>query len=190
MQVSRIAWGVLLALASACAGFELFSKPPVPAGVPRIEFQNARFDGEHLFGRLLVGAVGGAVTIDARLKAHSTVHIEGVLDCATNQPVYFLQVDGAATEPLDRDLLTLTEGRWYGRDLGLLVFAKDLAEEPIPQCILARIVFLAEPNDAQERPRAEIIVRVEQTAAPIPSGSRPDQEPDAGIPGSQAPDAG
>jgi hypothetical protein len=169
-----VAGGSVLALASACVLFRA-SEPNARAdGAPRIEFQNARFDGEYLMGRLLVGAAGGPVTIDARLIRHSTVHVEDVFDCVTHEPLEFLMADSFTTPPRSSELLTLTEGHWYGADLDLLVFAEKLNKRPSPDCIEARLVFLAEPTRGEERASAELTVRVARTTptaqAVLPDG--------------------
>ena len=84
MQVSRVTLcSTVLAVATACAAFRL--EPPASPGTPKLEFQDARFDGKDLHGRILVGAVGGPVILDGRLIAHSTVTVENVLDCLTNE---------------------------------------------------------------------------------------------------------
>lgn len=166
MPMNRVLLGAaVLVLVAACTGlrFRAISQP----GAPKLEFQNARYDGKELHGRLLVGAVGGPVTLDGRLIEHSTVTVEDVFDCATREQVGVM-ADSFPPPPRESELITITEGYWYGADVDLLVLTEEVKTSS-PDCILATIAVWPRATAGKMVVPAELVVRVMKAAPAAPT---------------------
>ncbi|MCY1036911.1 hypothetical protein OV207_36075 [Corallococcus sp. BB11-1] len=121
----------MLLLASACARLQ---KPPPPAQPPLLAFEHVRYDGHTVSGRALIGAQG-PTTVDRRLIENVSLGIDRVTDCATGAAFPTLVAD-FLPEPATRDdLVTLTEGEWFGRDVSFVVFAEPFTPPEGPACI-------------------------------------------------------
>ena len=184
MPVGRLILGSLaLASVVACAGLGLGFQTRESSGVPLLEFQNVRFDGTNLTGRVLVGADGGAITVDARLTPHAIVNVEQVADCATGQPTRYLLADSFIPPPREADLITLLEGHWYGADVSFLIFDETIIGQPSPECLLATVVYWPPSHDPDRDvvTPAKVIVRVERTGASESLPPVADGDGDAGV---------
>lgn len=131
-----------------------------------------------------MGAVGGSITVDARLTPHARVHVEDVSDCLTGKPLNFLMVDSIAPARRAADLLTLPEGHWYGAEVKFLVFNDETSEKPNPACIVATIAYwpVGSGSDYEKLKPAEVAVRVTRSGTSGPAGAAPDGGFDAGVP--------
>lgn len=187
MSVNRLVLGSLvLTLAGACTAFRFLQEPAVAPGTTKIEFENPRIEGKYLVGRVLVGAVGGPVTLDHRLTPHANVQVVDVMDCVTQAPIDFLMWDAVTPEPRDTERITVGEGYWYGADLRLLVYDEALIGKPSPDCILAKVVVVLDPSRTEAQGAySAIVVRAERIHPAPVEPPPPAQGVDAGSPEAQ-----
>ena len=83
----------------------------------RVELLDARFDGRTLHGRLLVTTEEGHLLLDKRLIESVVLTTESVVECETGRRLSFIEMDVLARPPRDEDLLVLTPGYWFGKDV-------------------------------------------------------------------------
>ena len=180
MHLSRsiLAFLAFLFMASACSGFPFFWRAangneglmdPKRASSPArvmLELQNTQYDGEYLSGRLLIGVAEGQVTIDRRLIEHVSVQVESVLDCATGQPVAYIETDSFPKPATEEDFLTLAPGYWYGAGMRFFLFDEKFIGETAPDCIDVTLVLRAKDRHIAARMQ----VRAEN---PVPSSPAP-----------------
>jgi hypothetical protein len=145
----------------------------------RLELQNVSFDGEYLYGRLLVSAVAGRLRIDKRLIESFALSIDSVVDCGTGASLAYVIMDVSAPPLQEADVLTLEPGSWYGKEVRLFLFAEHATHQPLPQCFEAEIVYHA----VDVKNAARMHVRAERSL-PAPSST------DAGTPSQSALDGG
>jgi hypothetical protein len=150
----------------------------VPPPRTLLELQDVHFDGEYLSGRLLVGVAEGKVTLDKRLIENASVEVQSVFDCATEQPVGFLEVDSFPRPARSEDLLTLTPGYWYGANVRFLLFDAKFTGRQAPDCIEVALALRGE--DGGEK--GHLRVRAEQATR------RPPGDGGADSPSEHAPD--
>jgi hypothetical protein len=121
-----------------------FDKPD--GGVPQVELslENARFDGQDLTGRFLVGVSNGHLRLDKRVIGGHTVSVVDVSDCASGQPLDFVVMDSYSRPLREDDILVLAPGYWYGREVSIPLFDKRLDDlQKNPDCVLVKLVFRA-----------------------------------------------
>jgi hypothetical protein len=192
-QFSMMAVLLVLLLLGACAGFPIFRGRPEPANDPTdaadrqtpsaqalLELQNIRYDGEYLSGRFLVGVSEGQLTIDRRLIEHVSVQVESVADCASHQPVGYVETDSFPQPATEQDLLTLTPGYWYGAQVRFFLLDEKVTGDKPPECIEVELALRA----ADRRVAAHLSIRAERsTQLPPDAGSPRTSFEDAGTPG-------
>jgi hypothetical protein len=141
----------------------------------RLELQNISFDGEKLYGRLLVGPTKAKLRIDKRLIESFDLEVDSVVECNTGAGLAYVIMDVLAPPLKEEEILTLAPGFWYGKDVRLFLFAEHATKQPLPQCVEAEIVYHA----LDVKNAARIHVRAERTPPPslIDAGT-----PDAGAP--------
>jgi hypothetical protein len=108
-----------------------------------LELQDTRYDGWTLSGRLLVTPEEGRLRLDKRLIENAALSTNSVTDCATGQPVEFLEMGVRAKRPREEDVLILEPGYWYGKDIRLPLFAEIPGRQRGPECIEADLMFYA-----------------------------------------------
>jgi hypothetical protein len=146
-----------------------------------LEMQDIRYDGQTLSGRILVGAVGGALRLDRRLISSASVNVDAVSDCMTGSPVTFLLVDGFPPAPRDEDLLILKPGYWYGARVLFPLFSERFMGKAGPECIEADVSLLSYGGE----PVGNTHIRaVRPHPSPVDAGALEDvgASPDAGAP--------
>lgn len=173
MRVRRLGFMLITAsLSTACSGFPFWRGEPTASdtGSARVELQlqDARYDGEELTGRLLVGTAEGRLVLDKRLIESMALTTRSVKDCSSNQPVDFLIMDVLASRPRQEDLLVLEPGYWYGKDIQVSLFNERLTGQRGPDCIDAEFAFHALGG----KPVAQMRVRITRT--PPSSTARPE----------------
>jgi hypothetical protein len=139
-----------------------------------MELQGIHYDGGVLSGRVLVGASMDGLRLDRRLVPGIHVNAEAVRECATEQPVPYVVMDGFIPPPQEEDLLVLNQGYWYGSDARFRLFF-----ERGPGCISVELSLLSFDGEraASVRVRAE---RIEQQ--PVDGGVSGEPMPaDAGM---------
>jgi hypothetical protein len=141
-------WGL-----GACGGSFLFWRKPERLDVERtcaakgavvsepgslrakMEMLNVRYDGKSLFGRLLVSPEEKAVCLDKRLIESFALNLDAVAECETGRKLSFLVVDVLAKPLREEDVLAVSPGYWYGRDITLPLFPERGTEQLEPECI-------------------------------------------------------
>jgi hypothetical protein len=139
-----------------------------------VEFQDIRYDGKGLSGRLLVSAVEHSLRLDKRLIESTALTTEAVADCATGKPLAVVVMDVYARRPSEEDVLTLQPGYWYGKEISVPLFTDNLHGPAGPECIEAEFAFRALGGETAARLR----VRAERSGLPSQDAGTP---PDAGL---------
>ncbi|MCY1040327.1 hypothetical protein OV208_03255 [Corallococcus sp. bb12-1] len=121
----------VLLLASSCARFQ---KPLPPSEPPLLALEHVLYDGHTVSGRALIGA-RSPTTLDRRLIENVSLGVDRITDCKTGAAFPTLVAD-VLPEPATRDdLVTLTQGEWFGRDVSFVVFAEPFTPPEGPACI-------------------------------------------------------
>ncbi|WP_225408802.1 hypothetical protein [Stigmatella hybrida] len=141
-------WGL-----GACGGSFLFWRKPERLDIERIcaakgaaasepgairaemELLNVRYDGKSLFGRLLVSPVEKAVCLDKRLIESLALNLESVSECGTGRKLGFMVVDVLAKPLSEENVLAVSPGYWYGKEIILPLFPERGTEQLAPDCI-------------------------------------------------------
>lgn len=140
---------VALSSLTSCANFPFFwrsekgSTETEDSGTaPRahLEFQDVRYDGQSLSGRLLISALESRLRLDKRLITSIALTTESVSECETGKPLPFIEMDVRAARPSAEDILLLEPGYWYGKDVRIPLFTESLQH---PACIDAEFAFHA-----------------------------------------------
>lgn len=163
----------LLLTLAGCASFPLFSRQAAPASGSHdgptaatrgdftqatMELQNISFDGERLSGRLLISPTRASLRIDKRILETADLEVESVSDCSTGASLSYVIMDVLAPPLRESDVLMLTHGSWYGKEIHLSLFAEHATHQPLPSCFEADLVYHAlDIKDA-----ARLHVRVER----------------------------
>lgn len=142
-----------LCLMTGCAGFPFLheSKPRLteqgtaqlvcgPEEPVRAELamQETQYDGHTVSGRLLIGAVAGRLCLDKRLITNVSVNVDSVRDCATGLPATFIHADSFPRPPREEELVALSPGYWYGRQVNLRLFSPLMGQRG-PDCVEVRL---------------------------------------------------
>jgi hypothetical protein len=142
MDLIRLGW---LKLAPT-AFFSLMSCASSPldkeAGRASVEWQDGRYDGEQLSGRLLISAQAGSLRLDRRLGARAHVHVNAVSECDSGQPVPFVMADAISPPASKDDLLILAPGYWYGATVHFRLFSEHFTGRG-PECVEAELTVLS-----------------------------------------------
>lgn len=188
MPVNRSAFilGGLLLFLAACARIPFFGgvdenahggQPPAKSqdspAQAILEFQNPRFDGEVLSGRLLVSVEKGELIVDKRLIVNASVEVESVWGCGSSQPIGFLEVDAFPEPAREDELLTLTPGYWYGAETRFFLFDPEFTGTQAPSCIEVAILYRMENGAVAGRLR----IRAEQATTPASEAGSADAGP-------------
>ncbi|WP_224364117.1 hypothetical protein [Hyalangium versicolor] len=122
-----------------------------------LEFQEASYDGENLWGRLLISPIEVELRIDKRLIESIDLTVDSVVSCETGEAIPYLILDASAPSRRDEDILTLKPGFWYGKQVRLFLFAEHATHQPSPRCFEAVVAYHAVDvkNVARVRIRAE-----------------------------------
>jgi hypothetical protein len=147
-----------------------FNKPD--GGTPQVELtlENARFDGQDLAGRFLVGVVNGHLRLDKRIIAGHTVAVADVTDCVSGQPLDFVVMDFYSRPLREGDILELAPGYWYGKEVRIPLFDKRLADlQKNSECVLVKLVFRAHGAP----PMASLSVRAVREVPPVSDAGGP-----------------
>jgi hypothetical protein len=177
---------LLFLLPAACAGFPFFQSVRADDGAlggaaigpgatvqARVELQEASFDGETLRGRLLVSALEQSIQLDKRLIESIYLTTEFVKECDTGRALSFIIMDVLASRPTAKDILVLAPGYWFGKDVSIPLFTKELNTHPArPECIEARFAFRVLGGDIA----SYLDVRIQR------SPKSPDQPDTAAVP--------
>jgi hypothetical protein len=180
MRLNRFALTIApLVFVAACGRLPFFGRtdsggtesPPKA----QVEIQDVQYDGLRLTGRLLVGAVDQELSLDKRLIEESSLTTEAVSDCARDQPVKFVVMDVYARSPSREDTLVLKPGYWYGKDISVLLFAREHSQETGPDCVEVEFAF----HVLGGKTAAALRVRAVRETPPAPDAGN---SPDAGLP--------
>lgn len=172
-----VGWGI-----AACALL-----PRAPTGLPgrtAVEFQDPRFDGQYLRGRLLIGAVSGEIAVPEKVEAHTTVIVDDLVECGTNRRLGLIHLCPVALkEPLPTR--ALHEGHWYGADIELEVRDRSQLSEILPECVEVKLTYVppfwppAEPQPERFSVRVSPSILVPDGGTAEDSGS-PSLDTDGG----------
>jgi hypothetical protein len=168
-----------LLILTACKGLPFFWRtepgtdihdPAQAPGQIALEWQEVRYDGWSLSGRLLVGAVGRSLRLDKRLIQTVSIYVRSVSACDSGQPVRFLRMDYFPPRAREKDLLVLEPGYWYGTRIDFKLFDEQYhGPSGGPECIDAELVFKALAGQPLTRMR----VRATRTPQPPPGTEGP-----------------
>lgn len=131
-----------------------------PPAQVQMEFQKVQYNGQTLSARLLVGVVEGSLTLDKRLVENTSISVESVTRCDTEQPLEYLEVDRFPAPAQEKDLLVLKPGYWYGAEVSFPLFDPKLNGQSGPDCIEATLRFQAHGSKA---PSASSRIRASQS---------------------------
>jgi hypothetical protein len=159
----------------ACAGLPFLKHAPSQTGQEQtrgaehpaqvsVELRDVHFDGEAVSGRLLVGLTEGRLELDARLIENIHLTTESVAECGTGRPLAHIVMDVLAPPPRKEELMELTPGYWYGKEIRMSLFDGRLAAEQQPVCVDAEFGFRALGRSPTAR------LRVQAVRPPKPSG--------------------
>ena len=174
-------------LMAACAGFPLpwrteaspqelgeASESEKTPGRVRLEFQDVRYDGETLSGRLLIGVEEGRLRLNRQLHPDLQVEVRSPVDCHTGLPVRFIVWDGFPPR-LKEHLLILDKGYWFGRTVDFSLFDERLTGAG-PECLKAELWLFS--FDGAVAARQEI--RAERSPQQPVDAGMPEEPADAG----------
>ncbi|MDC0710245.1 hypothetical protein POL68_17340 [Stigmatella sp. ncwal1] len=162
-------WGL-----GACGGSFLFWNKPAQLDVGKIceekgaavgqtgsvragmELQNVRYDGESLSGRLLLTSAVGGLCLDKRLIESFALNVETVSECGTVRKPGFIVADVLAKPLREEDVMVVSPGYWYGKEISIPLFPSRDTEQAVPECIEVEFSFhaLASGEAAHLRVRA------------------------------------
>jgi hypothetical protein len=182
-------------LMAACTGFPFFREAkPSPDGAGEIsesektpgtvqlEMQDIRYDGEALFGRLLIGVEEGRLRLNRQLLSGIHAEVRFPVDCRTGLPIKYIIWDSFPPRRKE-DLLILERGYWYGKEIEFPIFDEHFTGLG-PECLKAEIWLFS--FDGKIAARTE--VRAERSSRQPRDAGTPGEPADAGVP--EAPTAG
>ncbi len=136
----------------ACADLPRTSSQ-VQAGGLRMVLEHTEFDGTTLRGRVLVGAVTRAQTLEVKSLLIGGVFVSDVVECGSGRKLQLWSRDGGWGGQLGPTEVVVSSESWYGRDFSVTPVREELT------CALMTLVVPVRSAECQNGLRLRVRAR-------------------------------